>query len=178
MPSKRPERPEAAPLYYAILCGFRWLIEHPIVTHPEDADARGGYYGTPLLTAISRKEDGNTTLSPPQHGADINLPDEEGKTPLNSVPQRGELEISQLLVERGADVHSRNKTGWTPLKKASHFGRLDVVQLLIDSGADVNSRGDDGWTPFFLIHVYSGMRIGDTDQSQQIQAVFMKHIRP
>jgi hypothetical protein len=28
MPTICPERPEAAPLYYAVLCGFRDLIEH------------------------------------------------------------------------------------------------------------------------------------------------------
>ena len=31
-----PERPQAAPLYYAILCGFRQLIEHLITSCPGD----------------------------------------------------------------------------------------------------------------------------------------------
>jgi hypothetical protein len=58
-----PEQPEATPLYYGILCGFPWLIEHLIATYPEDVNTRGGYYGTPLLAAI-RTEDVNVTPSP------------------------------------------------------------------------------------------------------------------
>ena len=38
----RPAPPEAVPLYYATLCGFRALVEHLISTHPEDVNAKGG----------------------------------------------------------------------------------------------------------------------------------------
>jgi hypothetical protein len=56
-----PERPQAVPLYYAVLCGFRGLIEHLIATYPKDVDARGGYYESPLLAAFV-KEDIDTAL--------------------------------------------------------------------------------------------------------------------
>ena len=148
--------------------------EHFIVTYPEDVNARGGYYETPLLAAV-RKEDVNITLSPPQHGvyvlgngnmhrassservdivrllvehnADVNLPNEDGDISLYWASLDRKLEISRLLVERGANVHPRDKNGWTPLKRASHHGHQDVVRFLIDNGAHVESRDDEGWTP-------------------------------
>ena len=52
MPTTYPERPQAAPLYYAVLCGFCQLIEHLITSHPGTINARGGYYKTPLLAAF------------------------------------------------------------------------------------------------------------------------------
>jgi ankyrin repeat protein len=188
MPSEHPERPEAAPVYYAILCGLHWLVEHLIVTYPGDVNSRGGCYETPLLAAV-RKEDVNIPSSTPQrgagvyalengdmhrvspserivivrllleHNADVNLPNEAGEIPLYWA-SRGEkkLEISRLLVERGANVHSRNEDGWTPLKRASHQGHLDVVRFLIDSGADVNSHDNEGWTP-----LHSASREGHVD---------------
>ena len=54
IPTKHPEQPEASPLYYGILCGFPWLIEHLIATYPEDVNTRGGYYGTAVAMAAVR----------------------------------------------------------------------------------------------------------------------------
>ena len=173
MPSKHPERPEAAPLYYAILCGYRWLIEHLTVTYG-DTNAKGGYYGTPLLAAVnitSSQHDADVFVLENEgsrvgplhrvslsghvdivrllldHNADLELPNEAGETPLYWASTNGKLEIVRLLVERGANVHSRNKNGWTALKRASHRGHLDVVRFLIDSGADVDSPDYGRWTP-------------------------------
>ena len=173
--TEHPEQPEAGPLYYAVLCGFRWLIEHLIVTYPGDINARGGYYETPLLAAV-RKENVDFPLLPQRgsvledrdigplhqashsgrldivrllldHNADVNLPNEVHETPLDWASKSGDLELSQLLVQRGADVHCRTNIDWTPIQRASHHGHLNIVQFLIDSGADVNSRDREGRTP-------------------------------
>jgi hypothetical protein len=52
MPTNHPERPEAPPLYYAIHCRLRWLIEHLIATYPNDIDARGGYHHSSWIAAF------------------------------------------------------------------------------------------------------------------------------
>ncbi|KAH8980600.1 ankyrin repeat-containing domain protein [Lactarius hatsudake] len=160
MPTKHPERPEATPLYYAILCGFHWLIERLVVTYPGDVNARGGRYETPLLTAVW-KENGDTgplhRTSPSrrvdvvqlllEHNADVNCPDQASVTPLHAASTRGKLEISRLLVKRGANVNCRDDKGRTPLRSVSYHGHLDVAQLLIDSGADVDACDYRSWTP-------------------------------
>ena len=153
MPTKHPEQPEATPLYYGILCGFPWLIEHLIATYPRDVNIRGGYYGTPFLAAL-RAEDMNITPSPLQllleQNVDVDLPNEAGETPLYWASASGKSEIVQLLIERGANVHLRNEHDSTALKMASQNGHLDIVRLLIDTGADVNSCDDEGCTSLHL----------------------------
>ncbi|KAH9027683.1 ankyrin repeat-containing domain protein [Lactarius hengduanensis] len=162
MPTKRPEQPEAAPLYYAILCGFRWLIEHLIVTYPGDVNARGGCYGTPLLAAVRKNGDTSPLhrawhRSLPsecvdivrlllEHDADVNLPDQDRATPLHYASASGKLEVSQLLVRWGADVNSQDEDDCTPLQIASDRGHLDIARLLIDNGADVNACNNEGST--------------------------------
>ena len=49
-----PTRPEAVPLYYAALCGFRGLVEHLIAAHSQDVNSRGGSHTTPLHAASVR----------------------------------------------------------------------------------------------------------------------------
>jgi hypothetical protein len=51
MSAERPTPPEAAPLYYATLCGFRDLVEHLVDTCPQGVNARGGYHCSPLHAA-------------------------------------------------------------------------------------------------------------------------------
>jgi ankyrin repeat protein len=149
VPTTHPELPEATPLYYGILCGFPWLIEHLIATYPEDVNTRGGYYGTPLLAAI-RTEDVNITSSPLrlllEQNVDVNLPNDAGETPLYWASASGKSELVQLLIKRGANVHLLDEDDESPLKVASKRGHLDIVRLLIETGADVNSYDDKGWT--------------------------------
>ena len=46
-----PTQPEAMPLYYASLCGFRGLVEHLITAHSPDVNSKGGFHTTPLHVA-------------------------------------------------------------------------------------------------------------------------------
>jgi ankyrin repeat protein len=88
-----------------------------------------------------------------EYGADTNLSDWQGNTPLLVAAQKGELEIARLLLEHGADVNAKNKNEWaavpdwrgiTPLLFAAKRGELEIARLLLDHGADVNARNDNG----------------------------------
>ena len=48
-------------------------------------------------------------------GADVNVKDKVGGTPLHLAAFNGHKEIVELLIANGADVNARNKYGWTPL---------------------------------------------------------------
>jgi hypothetical protein len=67
MPEIRPTRPEAVPLYYASLCGFRGLVEKLISNHPHDVNIRGGSHVTPLHAATFKRhlEEGLLDPLPP-----------------------------------------------------------------------------------------------------------------
>ena len=71
MATIHPTRPEAAPLYYASLCGFRGLVEHLIVFHFRDVNCRGGSHTT-ALHAASVKGHLDVASLLLKHGADPN----------------------------------------------------------------------------------------------------------
>ena len=139
MPTKRPKRPEAAPLYYAVLCGFRQLIEHLIANNAGDINARGGYYETPLLAAFV-KEDIDIALLLLQRGADVDVLDKDGASPLHRASESGRIDIVRLLLEHNANVNLPDTSGYTALNLASFVGDVGISRLLLQHGADVNFR--------------------------------------
>ncbi|KAH9053059.1 ankyrin repeat-containing domain protein [Lactarius vividus] len=147
MPTKHPKRPEATPLYYAIHCRLRWLVEHLIATCPEDIEASGGYHKTSWIAAFEIGEI-DVALSLIRRGADVNALDTTMCNPLHRESDGGRTHLVRLLLEHNADV---NLPGGlvcaTPLHFASCVGQLEVSRLLIQQGANVNSPSLDGWTP-------------------------------
>lgn len=98
-----------------------------------------------------------TTLA--EHGADFNLPDGEGVTPLMAVVRpgrRGEpsddvaLAVARLAFEHGADVAARNEGGQTALHLAVMRGSEPIVELLVNQGAEIGVEDGSGATPLDL----------------------------
>lgn len=89
------------------------------------------------------------------NGADINVQDYEGKTPLHHrIEGRTHLrgdhrELAETLIEHGANVEARDHKGDTPLHSAA-LDNESLTALLLDQGADINVRNDDGWTPLHI----------------------------
>jgi len=73
-----------------------------------------------------------------EHGADPNVKNRDGKTPLHNAASEGHLEVVKLLLERGADPNVKDDDGNTPLHNAAWRGHLEVVKLLLEHGADPN----------------------------------------
>ena len=146
MPTTHPERPQATPLYYAVLCGFRPLIEHLLASYPGDIDARGGYYGSPLHAAFV-KDGIDIALSLLQRGADVNVLEKSGTSPLHRASRSGRIDIMQLLLKNNADVNLRNTFGNTPLRLASFAGEVEASRLLLQWGADANTLDEEGFSP-------------------------------
>jgi cytohesin len=51
-------------------------------------------------------------------GADVNMKDDWGKTPLHKAAAYGGKEVTELLIDAGADVNAKNDEGRTPLDLA------------------------------------------------------------
>ncbi|MFP4162374.1 MAG: ankyrin repeat domain-containing protein [Chitinispirillaceae bacterium] len=86
-----------------------------------------------------------------ENGADVNLADYSGRTPLIEAAWCGSTEIVKLLITKGADVNAADRGGFTALMRASEEGHVPVVKTLLLNGADVNCRGKvRGTTPLML----------------------------
>jgi hypothetical protein len=81
--------------------------------YPIHAAAGGGYMG---LGAFQQNNVPNNFLSAvkylvEEHGADVNLPDSWGYTPLHYASVRGGNDLVEYLVSRGADVTATSRLG-------------------------------------------------------------------
>jgi ankyrin repeat protein len=128
-----PTQPDAVPLYYAALCGFRDTAEHLVRAHPEDVNARGGNHVTPLHAALL-KGHLDVALLLLQNGANVGSRGIEGQTPLHIASDRGYIDIVKSLIDNhGADPNPENDGQETPLLLASKSGHEEVVNLLLAS---------------------------------------------
>lgn len=63
-------------------------------------------------------------------GANVNVKDEAGRTPLTEAAWNGHTETIKLLLERGADPNIKKNDGQTALSLALARGQKDAVEVL------------------------------------------------
>jgi ankyrin repeat protein len=85
-------------------------------------------------------------------GADVNLQDKNGYTPLHFAAQEQEVEIARLLLDHGASINAQDRHGNTPLSTAvfNYSGDGSVIQLLRERGADPFAENNHGISPVGL----------------------------
>jgi len=139
----RPEQPDAVPLYYAALCGFRGLVERLLTAHPQDLNAKGGDWGAPLNAALT-KGHLDIALFLLGRGADGQNRGPMDQTGLYIASSRGYADVVRSLIDRGADLNAicqdydeHGEVKWTPLQVAISQERRDIVVLLLERGADM-----------------------------------------
>ena len=116
---------------------------------------------TPLLRAAKAGDAAAVKLLL-EHGANPNLPNIQGITPLmaaaglgsNEIDTRGRFKTQpdliasiDLLVKAGADVNAHDNNGQTALHGAALFGYDEVIKDLVAHNADVNVKDKKGMTP-------------------------------
>jgi ankyrin repeat protein len=114
--------------------------------HPEDVNAVGGNYETPLHASAGEGHVGIVLLLLKHLPVDIRSTF-RGRPPLHDAAVGGHVEVGRLLLNRGADVNGREEDDWTPLHLAAWFGHIEFMRLLLDRGADPHARNNDGNTP-------------------------------
>lgn len=76
-------------------------------------------------------------------GANIEIVNANGETPLMTALQLRNSEAAKILIERGANVNSRNYHGRTPIFFTKN---IELLNLLVSNGADVNAKDNSGNT--------------------------------
>ena len=100
---------------------------------------RDGTGETALHIVVGRKDE--TWLSYLlQKGANPNLSDRKGVTPLMLATQLGFVEGAARLIKAKANVDGANRSGETPLIRAVQLRNPELVRLLLKSGANPDKR--------------------------------------
>jgi len=138
---------DAAPLYYAALCGFHDLVEHLINKCSQEVNAIGGFYVSPLVAALETEQFEVAELLC-RHGAHVDVRGYRECTPLWNASNKGHLEIVQWLLRHGADPNLWDgPDGRTALYSVAKWGTLEVAQTLLQHNADPNIQDSKGQTP-------------------------------
>ncbi|XP_014224271.1 ankyrin-1-like [Trichogramma pretiosum] len=137
----------------------------------QDPNCRGQKStNSPLYSAVScgRKWEVELLL---RRGADPNLANAEGLTPLHAIcniqylydyytPPNDRLTQFDILkyfleindeIQQTVHVNAQDKEGNTPLHLALRIGRKEVIEYLLGRGADPNLANDKGFTPLHTI---------------------------
>jgi ankyrin repeat protein len=130
-------------------------------------DAVGSANGaTPLLTAVAISDpnyenhkgtEKEVALYLLERGANPNIADENGTTPLLEATGICDIELVRALLARGADANHRAKDGDTPLLQVARWGyddekkqlkpdALEIVRTLLAHQADASSKDSDNLT--------------------------------
>lgn len=111
--------------------------------------------GDTALERASAKGDVEIMTFLMDHGADPNYAppkkrefSSEGRLPLVSAADAGNLVAVKLLLDRGTKVNGigSSETRVTPLSSAISNEHVEIVRLLLSKGADPSIRNWDGWT--------------------------------
>ncbi|KAB1271757.1 Fibronectin type 3 and ankyrin repeat domains protein 1 [Camelus dromedarius] len=108
-------------------CGvIEWMIQDGCEVDVVDACSRW----TPLMrvSAVSGNQKVASLLI--DAGADVNVKDKDGKTPLMVAVLNDHEELVQLLLDKGADASVKNEFGKGVLEMARVFDRQNVIFLL------------------------------------------------
>ncbi|WP_288686012.1 ankyrin repeat domain-containing protein, partial [uncultured Brachyspira sp.] len=90
---------------------------------------------TPLLLSLDN-ENSSVAEYLINNGADINVTNEDGETPLMYASKVHNIKVIELLIQKGADVNAFDNYGNTALIYG--VNNLETVKLLVENGADVN----------------------------------------
>ena len=77
------------------------------------------------------------------NGAAVNVPRQDGQTPLHLAAANGHVEIVAALLEAEADFDFQANPGWTPLMLAAAKGHKAIVDMLIAAGAAISNQKID-----------------------------------
>ena len=71
-----------------------------------------------------------------QHGADLNLVDNRGRSPLHTAAVHNKPKTAEVIIANGGDVDIKDNTGPTALHQAVSIGNAELAEVLLKNNAD------------------------------------------
>ncbi|MCW3846814.1 ankyrin repeat domain-containing protein [Sphingomonas sp. LB-2] len=99
-------------------------------------DTKDRSTGEGALHIVVRQADSTWLRYLIQKGANPNIQDGRGNTPMMLAVETGFVEGVQILIRYGANVNLPNSSGETPLIRAVQLRKLEMVRTLLEGGAD------------------------------------------
>lgn len=100
--------------------------------------------GETALHIVTRRRDPLWIRFLAQNGANPNIRDKNGETPLQVAVIVGPVESVEALIKAGADINTTNVAGETPLITAVHRRDVPMVRLLLEKGAKPDQNDNSG----------------------------------
>lgn len=158
-----------SPVYCVSLLGYNHSLEmlaeeegeetsgakYPWPSFSEQINAKCGYWGYPVLAAVSQGHF-NTVQLLVRNGADVNVQagkSRELSTPVHCASWSGNESVLRFLLDNGVDTNARDSRGRSALHttcSSEYENVMAVVQLLIEHGADVNAQDFQGTSVLHL----------------------------
>ena len=110
----------------------------------------------------------NAIIALKNGGADVNIPNNNGSTPVWIAAQNGHVNAITALKNGGADVNKPNNKGITPVWIAAHNGHVNAITALIDGGADVNIPDIYGHTALSIIAPIFGAILSNKNAGEAV----------
>lgn len=108
----------------------------------------------PITTVVDAAAQGDTGVLEDllRRGADVNQTRGDGMTALHWAAERGDAEITSMLIYAGANLSAGTRIGsYTPLHIASRHGHAEIVAALLAAGANANiATSNSGVLPLHL----------------------------
>ncbi|KAL6208514.1 hypothetical protein ACLB2K_019463 [Fragaria x ananassa] len=97
-----------------------------------------------VLLRAARLDDVHGLKSCLAEGAEVNVRDQNGWTPLHRAAFKGRIECVKVLLNHGAQLDVVDNAGYTPLHCAVEAGHVQVALLLVAHGARANVKSLEG----------------------------------
>ena len=106
--------------------------------------------------------DQKTLKSLLENGADVNVRNDHGSTPLYYAIIANQYQAATVLIEAGADMNAKDKLNETPFTRAITSGRNEIIKTMIRNSIDVNTPIHEFGKTFcahrcFALHIAAGL---------------------
>ena len=111
------------------------------------------------LLGLAKEENAKGIKTLLAKGADPDIQDKKGNTPLMLASDRGYLDVVLALLSGDANPNLKNKAGDTALINAVWNNNVQIADQLLQKRAKVNAANNRGWTPLMYAAIHGHVQL-------------------